>query len=678
MSALAGGTLTASVTQTDTAGNTSDAGTDTATKDIGVPAAPVIELTDPINVANADSVSITGTGEPDATLSGTISDGVDTVPVTSAVDGGGDINITVIDVSALADGTLTASLTQTDAADNTSPAGTDEATKDTECLAPEIELTDPINVANADSVSITGTGEPNATLSGTISDGVDTVPVTGVVDGVGDISITGINVSTLADGTLFALLTQTDAAGNTSDAGTDTATKDTEVPAAPVIELTDPISAANADSVSITGTGEADATLDYTITDEDVGEVTGTGVVDALGVIDITGIDVSALADGTLTASVTQTDAALNTSDAGTDTATKDTALPAAPVVALTDPINIANETDVAITGTGEANATLNYTITDEGAGEVIGTGTVDAEGVIDITGIDVSGLADGTLTASVTQTDAIGNTSDAGTATATMDTTLTAPTWKPDVTIYQQDFTVIVTFDEVVTITAATWDTEEDVKDALTTADDKEYNLMRSGISAGTYTLSLTVEDLLGNPGEYSPNFTVETEFDIALYQGLNLISLPLVPVSTDIVAILPVTGVEHVWYYDASEPDRDLRWLVYHPASPGTSNLLTMRDGKAYWIEMSSPLTMTVTGSIYQAGATAPPVYEVFAGWNMVGFKSVVEMAPTLYFSPSDSEALTWASYSPTTGPKVDQAFLLPGEGYWVYFTAAGYIVP
>ena len=54
------------------------------------------------------------------------------------------------------------------------------------------------------------------------------------------------NVSPLADGTITATVVATDAAGNSSASGTDTATKDTTAPGTPTVLISpDPINAAN-------------------------------------------------------------------------------------------------------------------------------------------------------------------------------------------------------------------------------------------------------------------------------------------------------------------------------------------------------------------------------------------------------------------------------------------------
>ncbi|NOQ56067.1 MAG: hypothetical protein GQ477_04655 [Nanohaloarchaea archaeon] len=227
-------------------------------------------------------------------------------------------------------------------------------------------------------------------------------------------------ISADTDGTYIIRLTATDNVGNT---GYDEMTLiwDTTLPDAPDITITDPITPENEMAVTITGTGEPNATINYTITDSTL-DITGTSTVDISGNINITDIDVSTLSDGTLIVSAILTDLIGNSGAITTGTATKDTVAPTAPDITATDPITPSNEMAVTITGTGEPNATINYTITD-GSLNITGNATVDSSGTINITGIDVSDLSDGTLTVSMILTDSFGNTGLAGTDNTTKDT---------------------------------------------------------------------------------------------------------------------------------------------------------------------------------------------------------------------------------------------------------------
>ena len=72
---------------------------------------------------------------------------------------------------------------------------------------------------------------------------------------------------------------------------------DTNAPAAPIVVLTDPVNAANQASAAITGTGEADASIAFSIDDTNAGTtaITDSGLVSGAGSIAISGIAVSTL-----------------------------------------------------------------------------------------------------------------------------------------------------------------------------------------------------------------------------------------------------------------------------------------------------------------------------------------------------------------------------------------------
>lgn len=92
--------------------------------------------------------------------------------------------------------------------------------------------------------------------------------------------------------------------------------------------------------------------------------------------------------------------------------------------------ITTANQTDVSFTITAaEIGATYNYTISsDNGGTPVTGTGTISTA-TEQISGIDLSGLQDGTLTLSFTLTDGASNEGDPATDTAAKDTMTLTPT---------------------------------------------------------------------------------------------------------------------------------------------------------------------------------------------------------------------------------------------------------
>ena len=197
-------------------------------------------------------------------------------------------------------------------------------------------------------------------------------------------------------------------------AATATATLDKTAPTGYTITADQSlINASQATATSFTFAGaEVGTTYSYTVTSSGgSGSVTGSGTVTS-ATQQVTGINVSSLPDGTLTYSVKLTDAAGNVGSAATATATLDKTAPTGyTIVVDQSQINSSNAAATSFTFTGaEEFTTYSYTVTsDGGSGSVTGSGTVFSA-TQQVTGINVSSLPNGTLTYSVTLTDAAGN----------------------------------------------------------------------------------------------------------------------------------------------------------------------------------------------------------------------------------------------------------------------------
>lgn len=440
VSALNDGTLNLSVTFTDTAGNTSAAGTGAVQKDAIVTAATNVQLNGNavINAANQGSVDLTFDTAEAGSASYSISDGVNAALTgTVAVTGAGTTTVAGFDVSGLNDGTLNLSVTFTDSPGNVAATGAGSVPKDTQVsVATNVQVNggSAVNAGNQTSVVLTFDTAESGTATYTISDGVNG-DITGsvTVTGAGTTSVNGLNISSLNDGTINLSVIFTDDAGNTAGAGAGTAQKDTGVPNAPAgVQLNGgvAITGASAGSVDLTGTVDEAGTISYSISDGVNPPLAGTQAV-GVGGFTVSSLDVTSLNDGTLNISVTNTDAAGNVSAVGTATLQKDAIAPDAPTgVTLNgaSPINAANQSAVTISGSVAEAGTLLYSIIDGVNPAVAGSQAV-ASGAFSVTGLDVSGLDDGTLTVYVTLTDAVGNTSTDGNDTETKDTQITATT---------------------------------------------------------------------------------------------------------------------------------------------------------------------------------------------------------------------------------------------------------
>ncbi|WP_304524191.1 Ig-like domain-containing protein [Cupriavidus sp. MP-37] len=396
-----------SATATDAAGNTSAPAT--AIVDALAPAAPAItSVTDdnpvssPLNSGdstNDSTPTLTGTAEAGSTIN--IFNGTTLIGTTTADASTGAWTFTP--ATPLTDGPYTLTATATDAAGNVSaPTAAFNLTVDTAPPADPI-----ITVANG--TTLAGTAEPGSTVDIDL-DGDGTPEGTVTAD-----ATTGAWTYTpgtpLPDGAV-ASVTATDAAGNTS--GPATVTIDGTPPAIPLItSVTDdnPVASplASGDSTNdstptLTGTAEAGSTISIYNGSTLLGTTTADATTGAW-----TFTPTTQLTDGPYVLTATASDAAGNISaPTAAFNLTVDTAPPADPS------ITVANGTTLA--GTAEAGSTVNIDLNGDGTPE----GTVTADATTGAwTYSPVGGLPDGVV-ASVTATDAAGNTS--GPATVTID----------------------------------------------------------------------------------------------------------------------------------------------------------------------------------------------------------------------------------------------------------------
>ncbi|MES2953091.1 MAG: peptidoglycan-binding protein [Patescibacteria group bacterium] len=293
-------------------------------------------------------------------------------------------------------------------------------------------------------VSLAGTGAVAGDTLKLLLGGVAfPAPLTHVLTAPEAAGTYSFNVATTqlgANGVKSITATITDVATNVSVASAALSlTLDTVAPAAPTVSsiATDnKINNAEKAAILVAGTAEADALVSATLTDVSANAKNATQQL-TLGAtafsisVDGTTALPGAFVDGVVLPSVIATDAAGNVSAATVLPAVvQDTVAPAVPVIVVTNPVNAGNVTAGSLTGTGEGSTVATYTITDSGAGVVANTSTLTAGGALSVAAINLSTLADGALTFSVTLTDGAGNISTAATAPSVKDVVL--PTFTP------------------------------------------------------------------------------------------------------------------------------------------------------------------------------------------------------------------------------------------------------
>ncbi|WP_416465845.1 BapA/Bap/LapF family large adhesin [Pseudomonas sp. LFS044] len=365
---------TLQVTATDAAGNVS-------------PIAPytAADTTPPAAVANlavaADGTTLTGTGEVGATVTVRAADGTSLGTVAVGSDGSFTVTLTP---AAIAGESL--SVTQTDAAQNTSPTQNVTAPGN---LAPDT----PENlVLSADGLVVTGTAAPGTT--------VNVYGPNGVLLGTAPVGNDGNFTVNLGNAQANGEVLHVSAVGTDGSASLPATLQapDTTAP----LPLTNLVLAS--DGLTLTGRGESGATV--TVIGQGGVEL-GTGVVDANGNFSI-GLGIAQINGELLSAQ--QTDAAGNESNSVSLTAPDRVAPDAATNLAFAGGGSLLN-------GTGEAGSTVKVLAAD---GSVLGTAVVRADGSFQV---NLNAPQANGQQVQVVLTDAAGNQSNPSAITA-LDTT--------------------------------------------------------------------------------------------------------------------------------------------------------------------------------------------------------------------------------------------------------------
>ncbi|MBI1240322.1 MAG: hypothetical protein GC195_01645, partial [Nostoc sp. RI_552] len=441
VTAFGQGAETITATQTDLAGNDSLSTSRSIEVDTVAPSAPVINPIAGDNIVNATeatrNLSIRGTGEAGAILKLSFSSsGIADKTVVVSGNNRWSIALTPQEIAVFGEGQQVITATQTDAAGNTSPAATRTITVDTlPPLAPTIGNITPDNIVNATEAqagfNITGTGEVGATVTLEFdSNRVLLSENTAVVgaDGNWSIAVAQADVIAFGQGLETITATQTDRSGNASQA-TLPFTVDTVAPGGITIDAIAGDNIINADEaeagLTITGTGENGATVTLSVGAESKTALVTNGTWS----IPVTEAEITALGQGNIQISGTQTDGAGNTSLVVTRTITLATQPPGAPGINQIAGDNIVNVVESQrgfnITGTGQPGGIVNLTLDSGRVLQAGNTVTVGADGTwsIPVFTADITALGQGAETITATQTDVAGNVSESANLTFTVDT---------------------------------------------------------------------------------------------------------------------------------------------------------------------------------------------------------------------------------------------------------------
>ncbi|HWT98316.1 MAG TPA: Ig-like domain-containing protein, partial [Terriglobales bacterium] len=480
---------------------------------------------------------------------------------------------TSVDLSGLTDGPITAAISATDTAGNHADGSGDSSTKDTTAdAAPTaaVVINDGdgyINNTEKAAVSYTVSGiDSDATATVIFSDGNPAHNV--VVSGLGNGSTT-VNLSGLTDGTVTASISVSDIAGNSATGTGDSSVKDTTADAVPTaaVVINDGdgyINNTEKTAVSYTVSGiDSDATATVTFSD---GNPAHNVVVSGLGNGSTT-VNLSGLTDGTVTASISVSDIAGNSATGTGDTSVKDTTAPIISIGSITGD-NIISSSEAAAgfaiggTTTGaESTQTVTVKIVNS-SNTVVDTYTTAAGGgtwSVNVTKAQAQALADGSYTVKADVADIAGNSAIEATQSLKVDETSPFAQTPAQVSVTNNDRTVVLTFNEKLTagtFTAADLTASSGTITSVATSDNQTFTITIQNVTGNTKTLTVLAggyTDLDGNTGLASNSIDIKTAGTIAFPAGVAGSPINLALLAPQLASSNPITvkvsGVPSDW---------------------------------------------------------------------------------------------------------------------------------
>lgn len=444
ISGLDEGTISVSAYAVDQAGNQSGATTASFTHDSVRPAVPTITgFSDDSGMAgdgltNDNTLTLTGTADAGTTVE--VYDGATLLGTTQA-DGSGDWSFTT---GELADGNHFFVIAARDEAGNQS-AFQDTFAVTVDTAAPGIAITTPIsgdgliNASEDGFFSVSGTAAGGQRVYVTVTDEMGaSVDGVALVDGAGNWTLNGLDVSGLSNGELTVEAYAVDQAGNQSGTASETVSLDNVAPAATVITGfsddtgTPDDSRTNDTTPTLTGTADAGTTVEIL----DGATLLGTADTDGAGNWSFT---TDILAEGSHSLTARAVDEAGNRGASDSLNLVIDST---APGITITTPIatdgvvNAAEDGSLSVSGTASGGQRVYVTFTDEGGAFVTGE-TIVIGSAWTLTGADISGLQNGTITVEAYSVDQAGNQS--GTVSTPVTLSNTGPA-APVITGYSDD----------------------------------------------------------------------------------------------------------------------------------------------------------------------------------------------------------------------------------------------
>ncbi|EPE4063279.1 Ig-like domain-containing protein [Enterobacter hormaechei] len=532
LTALGNGDLTVTASVTNGVGN-SGSGERDITIDANLPGLRVDTVAgdDVINsIEHGQNLIITGSSDGlTAGTALTVTVNGKTYAATVLADGTWSAAIPSADVSALAAGTVTVNVEGQSSAGNPVAINHD-VTVDLANVAISIDAIasdDVINAAErgADLVlsGTTANVEENQTV--TITFGGKSYTATVDAEGKWTATVPSADLAGLKDGDASVQVSVTNVNGNSASAGREYSV-DATAPSVTIntIATDDILNASEAQSdlaISGTSTAEAGQTVTVSLNGKDY-----TTTVSANGswTLNVPAADLAGLSDGSVTVNASVSDKAGNPASADHNL-TVDVTVPAVTIhtVAGDDVINVAEHNQAQIISGSATGAAAGDKVTVTIGGQTYTT-VLDAAGnwSVGVPANVISGLSDGTVTVSVSVTDAAGNTGS-GTHNVTVDTGLPSVSFNAisDDNVLNavekgQDLSVSGTSANLAEGTVVTV-TLNGKNYTATTAADGTWSLTvpaadLTGLGQASYTLNATATNGVGNSVSNSANLLVDT----------------------------------------------------------------------------------------------------------------------------------------------------------------------
>lgn len=189
-------------------------------------------------------------------------------------------------------------------------------------------------------------------------------------------------------------------------------------------------------------------------------------------------------------------------------------------------------------------------------------------------------------------------------------------------------------------------------------------------------YTIKIIVSDIHGAFVEGSANITVTTKasictIDIPLYEGWNLISIPIRTADNSVENILSSIAGKYIsiWSYN-----NGWNFSIFNKSLKSENEIKIIEAGLGYWIKMLSDSMLTITGKTF-----ANTSINLNVGWNLIGCKNMEPKSIDFVIQPIseqvtsiwgyDNQRKQWQQYIVNGSSKIHSLKTMePGKGYWL----------